>query len=177
MAWVIEWSYPCDNEHNISLWDSKDAAYMQAASEIQECIESSWDMSFDSQCDTAKEINDYIIAGNYKAAVDMWNSCDENCEDEYSQFWYVSELDAGNIFDATLPKILPPSHFPSSHEDEEYELDHDSSNIDSNNSIFVASNPGATCRKCSDYNAYAYADNKDGTYLCRSCAIFKSIFT
>jgi hypothetical protein len=41
---------------------------------------------------------------------------------------------------------------------------------------FQATEDGALCRVCNNYNEYAKADRDNGSYLCTQCSIFKNIF-
>ena len=45
------------------------------------------------------------------------------------------------------------------------------------NTLTTSSKIGHACKKCSTYYEYAPSNQTDGTYLCKSCAIFSNIFS
>jgi hypothetical protein len=180
MVWVIEWNYPSDGESNVTVWDSEKAAAKQACSEIQDRIQSEWDMADYDMASEARQINDYVSAGQYLKAVKYWNNCSTNCDSDYAMFWHVREEQTRDLSDAGDPQIFDPDYFTALL-DEEEEGDGDEDFDDASDSEleeeYTASVPGATCRgPCGQSNEYAYANKRDGTYVCHSCRMMSQVF-
>ena len=181
MVWVIEWNYPSDGESNVTVWDSEKAAAKQACSEIQDRIADEWDMTDYDHAQEAQQINDYISAGSYLKAVKYWNNCHLNCDSDYAMYWHVREEQTRDLSDATDPRVFDPDFFEALLGDEEEEGDGDEDFDDSSDSDdeeeYQASTPGANCRgPCGQHNEYAYANKRDGTYVCHSCKMMSQVF-
>lgn len=152
-VWVLDWDYPYDMEHNITLWTTEKAAQQQALSEIKEKIDNDWDMDDAEAFNAAEEIEQFQDAGKLKEAIDRWNDYQNNFNDDHAEIYsiYVRELLNGEGSDEVVTSAPPV--------------------------LYKASSPGATCRgHHKEYNPYAYADRPDGTYLCTQCKTFGHIF-
>jgi hypothetical protein len=179
MVWVIEWNYPSDGESNVTVWDSEKSAAKQACSEIQDRISSEWDMADFDMAEEAKQINDYVSAGQYLKAVKYWNSCGANCDSDYAMYWHVREEQTRDLSDASEPQVFDPDYFTALlDEDSEEEEDEDGiPDAEFEEEEYQASVPGATCRgPCTQHNEYAYANKRDGTYVCHSCKMMSQVF-
>jgi hypothetical protein len=179
MVWVIEWSYPSDGESNVTVWDGEKSAAKQACSEIQSRISDDWDMTDYDQASSARQINDYVSAGQYLKAVKYWNNCSSNCDSDYAMYWEVREAQVGDLSGASEPIVFDPDYFTALLDSEEEEeddgiLDAEFEEVDE---AYQASNPGATCRgPCGQFNEYAYANKRDGTHVCHSCRMMSQVF-
>jgi hypothetical protein len=176
-VWVLTYEYVDDGSHTVTVFSTETDAFAQAASEIQDVIADSWNMNDLDQADAAKTINGFIAANNYKKAVRYWNDCSENVDSNYPQYWTVSEQDPART--PSLPTIFDASYFTALLDDEEEE---DASTQTPSDGLedgdgFVTSTPGATCRGThAEWNEYATADRRDGTYLCQQCRMFRQVF-
>jgi hypothetical protein len=103
-----------DNEPEIHLFASVDAARKRIAAWIIVDIENNWDIdnASDNLVDSAKIINDMIIAGEYEDAADMWRQVQQDLYFPYKKFWY-SCMDMSIVEDHQVnpPTVLPSSHF------------------------------------------------------------------
>lgn len=174
MTWVLTWDYPYDGEHNVTLWSTEESAQMQACSEIQEWISSEWDMCDVDQASTAQSINNFIINRQWQDVISEFNNCDMNTDTDQNQWWAVQEMNTHLPSAATIPSAWAPTFFaalfPDDEEDEEEE-DEDETEP------YLATTSGATCRGShAEYNEHAFADRRDGTYLCYQCKMFKQVF-
>lgn len=180
-VWVLTYEYVDDGSHVVTVFSTETDAYAQAASEIQDFIADSWNMSDVDQATSAKQINDLIAANSYKKAVRHWNDCSENVDSNYPQYWMVSEQDPART--PSLPTIFDSAYFAAlADEEEEVEEEEDTSTQASSDGLedgdgFRAATPGATCRGAhAEWNEYATADRHDGTYLCHQCRMFRQVF-
>lgn len=178
MVWVIEWNYPSDGESNVTVWDSEKSAAKQACSEIQDRIEAEWDMSDYDMAQEACQINNYISAGQFLKAVKYWNNCSANCDSDYAMYWHVREEQTRDDSDATTPQVFDPSFFTAlADADEDDGDEEEEEEEDDEEEEYQASTPGATCRgPCGQSNEYAYANKRDGTYVCHSCRMMSQVF-
>lgn len=176
MVWVLRWSNVDDVK--VTLWQTQMLASMQGCTELQEFIEHNWDMSIVEQASEAQFINNLVSAQQYMDALQYWNNCELNNDSIDCQFWVVEELEILDYTKCNTPTIFAPDYFTSLLDDEEDEDedDEDDSTAPSTQPSAPLQLPGATCRKCHTKNEYAYADRLDGTYVCRQCSTFKSIF-
>lgn len=150
--WVLDWDYPYDGEHNITLWTTQKAAYQQALREINEKIDGDWDMDEPDMLTHAEKIEELEGQGKLKEAIDVWNDYQNNYNDDHMELYsvYSREVLSGEGEDVVTS--APPIPYK-------------------------ASSPGATCRGShKEFNPYAYADKPDGTYLCTQCKTFGHIF-
>lgn len=169
--WMLEYNYPANKVTFVTAWESEESANKQACYNIQSYISNFW--SFPNcnaqQMQVAKTINDFIKLHQYKNAVLVWNTCQYNKTDKAAVFWHVVCDELYDMHDAKTPLVRNDSEFKSV-----------SSAVAPTNvapAQYKATVPGASCRKCHNISQYAYADKPDGTYLCRSCSIFKDIFS
>lgn len=180
-VWTVEWSYPSENDSNISVWDSEDKARKQACSEIIDDVQN-WDFSDPDMRACAKRINDCIIAGDYKSALLEYNDWQCNSDYESQQFFSVTSR-------AVQSNSSNPSPIIFSDDDDDDDCcscdccgdddcggceDEDDSDDDEN---YQASSPGAICRgPCGNRSDYAYADRRDGTHVCYQCKMMSQVF-
>jgi len=174
MTWILEWSYPYDNEMNVTVWDTEENAYIAACIDIISVINDNWtynNFSESDQKESAEKIQEFIDNGKYKSAVKYWNTCLANHDDDdHRQYWHVYDRhELSNAYQASKLKINFQS--PSDDKEESVTENH------SDNTAFVATECGAKCRCCNNYNEYAYADNPNGTHECYGCRSMKKIFT
>lgn len=153
--WVLEWSCPSDGETNVTLWESENDAYLQAASEIEDRISSSWDMDDETQSEYAEAIKDFFSRHKYKKGVEHFHEYENNYNEDYANYW--------SVYDREIMKRDSMGSAP---------------NVISTSSVpYKATASGATCRgPCGQFNDYAYADRPDGTHMCRQCSTFNHIF-
>jgi hypothetical protein len=152
-VWVLQWEYPYDMESNITLWSTEKAAYQQGLHEINEKIDSDWDMDDPDMLNHAEKIEELVDKGDFREAFAVWNDYQNNYNDEHAEYYAVMmrEVLNGEGSDEVVTSAPP---IP-----------------------YKASSPGATCRGShKEYNPYAYADKPDGTYLCTQCKTFSHIF-
>lgn len=149
-VWVVEWSYPYDNENNVTVWANKVDAQKQACKEINELI-NEWDMDDVHAASCAEDISDMVGRGQYAEAIRRFNDYQDEYNSDYAQYWFVS----------SKPVLSGDGSEPSTNAPVAYK----------------ATTSGATCRgPCGQHNEYAYADRPDGTHLCRQCSTFQHIF-
>jgi hypothetical protein len=155
-VWVCEWKYPSDNECNISIFDSEQAALKQAADEIVDHIDNHWDSNDEQKQEYGDQIHIYLSQKHYKKVIRHFNDYQDNYESDYTQYWTVYSRKVKN---ENGDEVNPQT-------------------ADCNTALaFKASTPGATCRgPCKNYNEFAYADQQDGTHICFQCKTFKGIF-
>jgi len=170
MVWILEWSYPYDSDSYVTVFDSEENALKQACADIVDHINETLDVIGDQEHNLlATDIQTYLDNNEYAKAVRYWNSSDVNCDDDRSQYWNVYERNVKTVSDlGSIGKI----HLPKQDIDSD---DEPVKNI--KNNIFVATECGARCRCCNNYNEYTYADNVDGTYECYSCRSMRNIFS
>lgn len=168
-VYILEYSYPFGGNTNISIWDNDIDAYKQAAHDMQYTIKDSWDMTNIYERDDAREINDRIKCGRYESAIKYFNNCSSNDGDR-KEYWYVrAENPQTNACD---PQIFADDYFASDDDD-----DCDCDDKNSIEEVYQATESGATCRgPCGCYNEYAYADKRDGTFICYACKMMNSMF-
>ena len=168
MTYILEWSYPYSGENYINIFDSEEAALKQACSEIVDHINETFDLFGDKECIlVATDIQRLLDNSNYSDVVNYWNSSNINCDTDHSQYWNIYHRKIKTDSDIySIGKI----NFPNLSDENEIEEE-------SKPNIFVATESGAKCRCCNNYNEYAYADNVNGTYECYSCRSMKNIFS
>jgi hypothetical protein len=151
-VWVKQWDCPNDSEHNITLWFSEVDALRSTCDEIEDYITNNWDMDDEDQESYASDITGFVVRKQYRDAIERWNDYQNNYNDEYGQWWSVSRKEILGGDESNLAETQRPMAFKASHS-------------------------GATCRgPCKQFNDYAYADQPDGTHLCRQCSTFQHIF-
>lgn len=152
-VWVLQWEYPYDMETNITLWTTQKAAQQQALNEINEKIDSDWDMDEPDMLSAAEEIEQFQDSGKLTEAINRWNDYQNNYNDDHAEYYSVFKREVlnGEGSDEVVTSAPPIA--------------------------YKASSPGATCRGSHrEFNPYAYADRPDGTYLCTQCKTFQHIF-
>lgn len=160
-----------DGEKNIFVFDTENAALEEAGSDILNLMSESWDLYDDSDNQAARDIQDDIKAGNYREAISAYNDYESNRNSNYSS--YISVYEKLTISGLTARNYINFSDYEPE-EDEDEDEDEDES-VDS--SPFVASVQGATCRgSCGNPSTDAYADKRDGTYVCYQCKLFNGVF-
>lgn len=169
MVWVVEWKYPAENDGRITIWNDDDEANKAACTDILNTISNDWDLQDPPQRATAKFINDLIKKGHFHRAINEWNNCDQNANSYDTQYWYVYEVDIlsfpGDV------ALLDESLFANNDEEEESEAS------ETEEEEYLATEPGAICRgPCKQHSEYAYANRRDGTYVCCSCRLMSSVF-
>lgn len=172
MVWILEWSYPYDSDSYVIIFDSEELALKQACSEIVDHINENLDVVGDQEhYMLAVDIQKLIDNKEYSKAIRHWGHSDVNCDNDHSQYWSVYEREVKTISDmASIGKIhLPKQDIDSSDKNED--------NVPVKENMFVATECGAKCRSCNNYNEYAYADNSDGTHECYSCRSFHKMYS
>lgn len=150
-VWVLEWSYPCDMETNVTLYASQEDAYKHACKEIHNIISSDWDMDDEHQKDAAELFDANLSSKKYELAINVWHEYQNDYNDEYAQYWTVYSRPV--IGEELIGEVVLSKP------------------------VYKATSSGATCRgPCGNYNEYAYADQSDGTHVCYQCSTFKHIF-
>jgi hypothetical protein len=176
MVWVLTWENPSDCETTITTWDNEKAARKQACSEIQDDIQSNWDMSDFDCAQQAQMINNCIEQGRYDRAMEYYNEW--NGDADYGTFYHVSHKTLLSTSDASDPMVFDEGFFAALLPDDDEEDEEDEEEDEEvDDSPYQASVPGATCRgPCKSYNDMAYADKRDGTHVCYQCKTFAHIF-
>lgn len=171
MVWILEWSYPYDSDSYIDIFDSEENALKQACADIVDHINETLDVIGDQEHNLlATDIQTYLDNNEYAKAVRYWNSSEVNCDNDHSQYWNVYEREVKTISDlVTIGSI----HLP----DQDIDYEDEDSKTTAKENIFIATECGAKCRCCINYNEYAYADKSDGTYECYSCRSMRNIFS
>jgi hypothetical protein len=136
-------------------------------------IENEWDMSDVDQATDAQALNNFVLLNQLDKVLEFWNTCNINCDSEHVQFYYVNEHQISTV--GCVPTAWAPDFFVALCDEEEVEEVEEEE--DEDDSPFQATTPGATCRGShAEYNPDAYADKRDGTYLCYQCKMFKHVF-
>jgi hypothetical protein len=181
IMWCLKYECPSDGESDFTLFNSEQDAWQQAVYELQEYIFQALDMSEEEAADAAQQINLYVVLGKYEAAIQHWNDCDFNADDNDPRFWMVYEMDP--LVPTNKPRVFSPSYFTAlvSDQDDRSESEEEDETPATQTSggvgTWQALTPGATCRgHHKEWNEYAYADQPDGTYLCHQCKMFQQVF-
>lgn len=88
MTWIVEWSNLSEYEFGVTTWTSEDEALKHACSEIVQHISSTSADEDDDFINTAIIINDLIKSKEYRKAINQWNDCQSNIDNE-SMYWNV----------------------------------------------------------------------------------------
>jgi len=174
MVWILEYTFyddiDGDKNKNIAIWNTEFDAYKSACGQIQDCISENWNMYNFDDATNASDINALIATGtidSYKKAVYLFNASGT------TESWYITCQSVHNS--PSTPTIFPEDYFTallSKEEDEEEEIE----KSEPKEEEYKATECGATCRQCKQYNEYVYADRQDGTYVCRSCKMMQDVF-
>jgi len=169
--WLLEWNHPASNNKSISYWDSKESASKCACARIQEFITDKWDFPHCSlsQFAIAEMVNDFIMNFRYNLAVNAWNQCTYNLNDNDAHFWYVYSDYTSSEAEADAPLIRPKSDFT-------HTVQGSIASAAAPPAPYQATTHGAICRKCDSVSPDAYADNPDGTFVCYGCKLFVKKF-
>lgn len=153
------------------LFDDESEALKEAAADILNLIRDNWDLSDDETRDGAQDIQDNIRSGKYRLALASYNDIEANRSDEYTHFISVTS-------DALRPYGAPPSFIDfSQYDDGEDEEEEEEEEEEEDDSPYLAFAPGAVCRgPCKNPSADAYADRRDGTFVCYQCKLFGGVF-
>lgn len=92
--WIVEWSCLSDYEFNVTAWVFEDDAFKAACTDIINHIDS---LDFDSDNElltSAEIINKHIKNKQYKEAIQHWNDCDYNTNNDGAMYWTVRQLTA-----------------------------------------------------------------------------------
>jgi len=172
-VWVLRRELDAEDD-KISVWASPDAAYQQAAVEIQDHIDLYWDMSLIEYADEAFEINELVGQRLYADVIFQMNNSDINMDSTDPAFWSVSQRDV-SVY-PSLPTVFTPSRFTAKALANPNQLTLGAGGIPPVLASpvqvpeYVATVSGATCRgPCGLHNEFAYANKPDGTYVCYSC--------
>jgi hypothetical protein len=163
--YILEIIHTVCKDTETIICDTNDTAKKYAADYIVNMINNNWDLSDLKKLKVYKKINEYVKTKNYNELVRYFNNCIENSSSKDEINFSVRQADVfddsyiGNItvadesiFEPLITVIVPQSKH------------------------VAVKTPGATCRKCGNFNEYAYADQDDGTYICKSDVLFYSIF-
>jgi hypothetical protein len=154
-VWALQWDYPCDMEHNITLWTDEMSALRQACTEIKQKIDGEWDMGEAFIEKAAKLFEESAVVDtidSLRSALLVWNEFQNDFNDENGEWYSVTKYQVLGNSDIQGGCRPPPT-------------------------VYKATAAGATCRgPCKTYNEYAYADQPDGTHMCHQCSTFQHIF-
>lgn len=152
-VWVLEWHDNDNIDFQCTVWATEQDALAQAAKDIKRDVDR-WDLDNPDIELAYDQIYDFIRRGDNQKVVQRYNQYQDDHNSDYGHWFFVREKDvlsqSGTAH--TVPTIPAPA-MP-----------------------YQATSAGATCRKCHTPNEYAYADQPDGTYCCRQCKTFSSIF-
>lgn len=152
-VWILECNDTNDSEVSISVWSSEKDALVECLSIIKGKIDREWDMDDPNMLTYAEEIDLLQDAGKFSDAVQKWNDFQDDSNSDYGQYYQVYSRTVHGL--ESVGNVVGGA--PTA--------------------PYRASTPGATCRgHCKEYNEYAYADKRDGTYVCRQCSTFQHIF-
>lgn len=159
-----------DNERVTYFFDDEDEAYIEAGSDILNLIRDHWDLSDESTRDTAAAIQDDIRNQRYRSAITDYNNFEENRSECCSHYVNVrSETTRPN---GTRHNFIDFSEYESEEDD-----DYGEEEEEEDDSPYLASSPGAVCRgPCKNPSPDAYADRRDGTFVCYQCKLFNGVF-
>jgi hypothetical protein len=152
-VWVLEWSCRDDGDTKVTVWSNEIDAQKQAVKEISGYINSYFDFDNSDDESCAEDFNDMVARKHYDEAINRFNDHQDNYNSDYAQLWYVSKKSVLSGTGQAAAGLGVSMNATSTHSN------------------------GATCRgPCKQHNPYANADKSDGTYVCRQCSTFKSIF-
>lgn len=153
-VWVLEWHDNDNIDFECTVWATEQDALTQAVKEIKTEVDG-WDLDNPDIELAYEQVYDFIRAGQHRKAIQRFNDYQDDHNSDYGHWYFVREKDVLSQ-NASTTLTLPPPPAPAA--------------------PYQATTAGATCRKCNDPNPYAYADKPDGTYCCRQCKTFSSIF-
>lgn len=162
-----------DNQDSVTyIFDSEQEALTEASSDLLNKIRDNWDIGGDDMLfDAAKEIQDLIRNNKLRSALEKYNDTESDRSDCCPHYIYVNSDIVRST--GTPPSFIDWSDYRQDDEDEDYEEDEE----EEDDSPYVASTPGAVCRgPCKNPSPDAYADRRDGTYVCYQCKLFGGVF-
>jgi hypothetical protein len=171
MVWIVEWTQPGQNESHVTCYSTEDDALKSACNDMLESLPDAWDLDDADGKANARTLNDLVANGSYRAAINEYADFEsENNNYEYGQYWSVYERKVNSF--PGLPNLLALADPDQDEEEEEEEDDEE------DEETYQASSPGATCRgpNCGYVSPDAYADKRDGTYVCYQCKMMSQVF-
>lgn len=171
MVWVVQWSQPGQGESHTSVWATQADGLKAACGEMLIAINDYWDLDDEDALENAHEINNLVAVGDYQKALNEYSDYASERDDEYAQFWDVSERVTNTHPNPPTLLLLSPL------EDDEEEFEEEEDDGEIIDEVYQASVPGATCRgPCKSVNEHAYADRRDGTHVCYQCKMMSEVF-
>lgn len=155
------------------LFQNEFGAKRHACAQIMEHIRLHWNLADPQSHTDAYSINGHIALNNiigFSKAIAEMNGCLTNLNAAPSSKFYI-RVSAHGVHadaDAATPILMKGTSAATA------PVKKAGAPV---KAAYKATVPGATCRKCNNPNPYSYADQPDGTYLCRGCQIFYNIFT
>lgn len=173
-VWVLRRELDAEDD-KVSVWASPDAAYQQAAADIQDHVDLYWDMALMEYAEEAFEINELVRQSLYADVIFFMNNSDVNMDSTDPAFWSVSQRDV-SVF-PVAPTIFLPSRYTAKALANPLLNPNQSGGgippvLASPTQVpeYIATVSGATCRgPCGTHNEFAYANKPDGTYVCYGC--------
>lgn len=101
----------------------------------------------------------------YRSAIETYNNCLNDGEDDFIEYFSIMKHE--------IDYNIQPNPVVSNYHDVSINANVAESTIPF---LYKASEPGANCRKCGSHSEYAYADQENGTYHCRSCKMMNDVF-
>jgi len=152
-------------------FQNEDDALREACSDLLNHISSYWDLSDSSDLNMAESIQDDVRVGRYRSALSAFN---DHEGDRCGGPTYFSVTDASIRTNGNSPTYIDFSEYHDlDDEGDENEEEED----EEDDSPYQASSPGATCRgPCGNPSTDAYADQRDGTFLCYQCKLMGGVF-
>ena len=153
----------CDK--TTTLFDNENAALLEAASDALNTI-GNWDLCDPDVLVIAKNIQNLINKDKIFQALVEYNEHESFSDDPFYVNVYSKTLKSAAI---TLHKIDFSEYEPEEDAPDEEPKEDDSP--------YLAASPGATCRgHCGYQSVDAYADRRDGTFVCYQCKLMKDVF-
>jgi hypothetical protein len=161
-----------EGSKDLYLFDSETLALAEAQKDILSLIVDNWDLvDSESDRDEAKEIQNHFRQGNYYDGIRAYNDYEGNRSSNYPVFVAVREQTVNAYVTNNNNWIDFSEYEPEEEDEEETEFE------EADDSPYQASSPGATCRgPCGNPSNDAYADKRDGTFLCYQCKLFSGVF-
>lgn len=158
-----------DGEITKTTFDNEDAALEEAGTDILNLMRDNWDLSDEDERHAASTIQDLIRTRSYRDVISEYNYHEERRSANYPIFVTVSS--------EHVKQSAAPHDFIDFSEYEEEEDEEEDEEITPASTAYVATSPGATCRgPCRNPSPDAYADQRDGTYVCYQCKLFGGVF-
>jgi CTP synthase (UTP-ammonia lyase) len=160
-----------EGSKDLYLFDSEGAALSEACKNILNLITENWNLCEESDRDEAKSIQESVRKTNYNAAIAAYNDYECNRNSNYPVYVSVRSQTVNAYVTNNTSWIDFSEYEPEEEDEEETEFE------EADDSPYQASSPGATCRgPCGNPSNDAYADKRDGTFLCYQCKLFSGVF-